>query len=123
MFLILIIILLTAPSSPPSNINVTTESSTSIRVSWSEVPSIHRNGMITQYGVMYEPLETFGYETVTSVNITDNSTLEILLHNLQEYVQYNITVRAFTSVGEGPFSSVITVRTLEDGECYIYHDC
>ena len=85
-------------------------------MTWSEVPAIDRNGIITQYEVMYEPTETFGGQLAARNNITDNSTFEILLENLQEYVQYNIRVRAYTQVGEGPFSPNITIRTREAGK-------
>ena len=85
-------------------------------MTWSEVPTIDRNGIITQYEVMYEPLETFGRLLVTRTNITDNSTLEVLLENLQEYVQYNIRVRAYTETGEGPYSSAIIIKTSEAGK-------
>ena len=38
------------------------------------------------------------------------------LTGLEEYVEYNITVRAYTSVGPGPYSDPpITERTMEDG--------
>ena len=86
-------------------------------MNWSEVPAIDRNGIITQYEVVYEPLETFGGQIAVRTNITDDSTFGILLENLQEYVQYNITVRAYTQVGEGPFSPTITIRTSEAGKC------
>ena len=86
-------------------------------MTWSGVPAIDRNGIITQYEVVYEPLETFGGQLVTRTNMTDNSTLEVLLENLQEYVQYNIRVRAYTETGEGPFSSAIIISTLEAGKC------
>ena len=112
----------TAPSSPPSGVNATVESSTSIQVIWSEVPSIDRNGIITQYEVMYDPLETFGGQLTTRINITDDSTFEVLLENLQQYFQYNITVRAYTQVGEGPFSPTITIRTREAGKCRLFQN-
>ena len=89
---------------------------------WSEVPAIDRNGIITQYEVMYDPLETSGGQLTTRINITDNSTFEVLLENLQEYVQYNIIVRAYTQVGEGPFSPTITIRTREAGKCRLFRN-
>ena len=103
----------TDPSAPPADVGATAESSTSIRVSWEEVPAIDRNGIITQYEVMYEPLETFGGQISTQTMTIMNTS--ILLQNLQEYVEYSITVRAYTSVGEGPFSPPMIVRTIEDG--------
>ena len=122
MFTSVILSSIAAPSSPPSTVNATVESSTSIRVIWGEVPAIDRNGIITQYEVMYEPLETFG-QLAARTNMTDtNSTFEILIENLQEYVQYSITVRAYTQVGEGPFSPNITFRTREAGKCRLFQN-
>ena len=108
---------ITAPSQPPANFNITVENSTSIRVSWSEIQAIARNGIITQYEVMYEPLETFGGQIAKRSSIVNDSIFTLLLENIQEHVQYNITVRAYTEVGEGPFTSTITVRTPEAGMC------
>ena len=39
-----------------------------------------------------------------------------LLTELEEYVEYNISVRAYTSVGPGPYSEEVTERTDEDGK-------
>ena len=36
---------------------------------------------------------------------------------LQEYVNYTISVRAYTNAGAGPYSDPVTVLTNEDGEC------
>ena len=44
------------------------------------------------------------------------SELFIVLNDLEEYLDYNITVRGYTSAGPGPFSDTITEMTPEDGE-------
>ena len=65
------------------------------------------------YEVLYEPLMTLGgLLTTATLNTTD---LFLILNSLQEYVEYNISVRAYTSVGPGPYSLGIVRRTLEDG--------
>ena len=86
--------------------------STSIRVSWEEVPAIDQNGVITQYEVEYNQ-STFD-SVPTTQNIIVNSTMTVLT-GLEEYVEYSIRVRAYTSVGPGPYSDVVTVTTNEDG--------
>ena len=106
-----------APASPPDNVQTAVLSSTEIRVSWSEVPEIDRNGIITMYEVKYEPLMTFGVLTPATVNTTN---LTIIVGGLEEDVEYNISVRAYTSVGPGPYSEEITDRTFEDGELLPY---
>ncbi len=65
------------------------------------------------YEVLYQPLETFDGAIMTqTMNVTEQSANLI---NLQEFVNYTISVRAYTSEGAGPYSSEITVLTLEDG--------
>lgn len=95
------------------NVTLGRISSTEIMVSWDGVPQIYRNGLITLYEVLYVPLDTFdGIIAPSSLNTSD---VMLKLSNLQEYVQYNISVRAYSSVGPGPYSEVDTERTSEDG--------
>ncbi len=83
-------------------------------MNWTDVPDTDQNGVITMYEVMYEPLMTFGgVLNTTTVNTT---TLSITVSELEEYVEYNISVRAYTNDGAGPYSVGTVVRTLEDGE-------
>ena len=89
-------------------------SSTAIFVTWEEVPSIDANGIITMYEVRYVPLQTFGGLLVTETVTTSSFLLNI--SQLEEYVEYNISVRAYTSVGPGPYSDGIINRTLEDSK-------
>ena len=87
-------------------------SPTEVEVSWLEVDPIHRNGIIVVYEVDYQPMNDFESEDVTRVNTTNTT---IVLMDLHESVQYNITVRAFTSVGGGPFSNSVASITHEAG--------
>ena len=103
-----------APSSFPQDVTATTVSSTEILVSWDEVPPADQNGIIILYEVQYEPLMTFGGQLMTMVMNTSN--ISIVLGGLQEYVEYNISIRAYTSVGRGPFSPGVNNQTFEDGK-------
>ena len=104
----------TEPAEPPENVTTMVESSTEIQVSWEEVPAIDQNGEIITYEVQYEPVQTFNGQISTA--IINTSMLSINLTGLQEFVDYNISVRAYTSAGPGPYSDPVTERTLEDGE-------
>ena len=102
------------PAQPPQNVSATALSSTEIEVSWEQVPAIDQNGEITLYEVQYEPLMRF--EGQILINSTNTTRLNITLTGLEEYVEYNITVRAYTSEGPGPYSDPpVTERTLTDG--------
>ena len=57
---------------------------------------------------------TFGGQLMTMTTNTSNTS--IILGGLEEYIGYNITVRAFTSVGPGPFSPGVDNRTFEDSK-------
>ena len=81
-------------------------------VTWDEIPELDRNGVIIDYEVQIEPLD-FPADIMTNLLTTTN--ISILVTGLEEYVNYNISVRAYTSVGPGPYSDPVTERTFEDG--------
>ena len=91
-------------------------SSIEIQVNWTEVSEIDQNGIITEYEVMYEPLMTFGVLNTTTIRTMN---LFTVLYVLEEYVEYNISVRAYTTMGSGPYSIGIVMRTYENGELTI----
>ena len=72
------------------------------------------------YEILFIPLETFdGQISADTVNTSDGSVLMMVLAGLEEYVEYNISVRAYTSSGPGPYSDPVTERTLEDGMIFV----
>ena len=81
-------------------------------IAWEEVPPIDQNGIITEYEIQIEPKETFGglISTIT-VNTSNGSVLTMVITGLEECVEYCISVRAYTSVGPGPYSDVIVEKT------------
>ena len=95
--------------------NAVNISSTAIRVTWEEVPAIDQNGIITQYEVEYNQ-STFSGATMYNTTTVDSSTLMVDLTGLEEYVEYSIRVRAYTSAGAGPYSDTVNVTTSEDGK-------
>ena len=102
------------PSGFPQNVNVSVNSSTVVLVIWEEISALDQNGIITIYEVLYDPMETFdGMLAPQTVNTT---ALFVYLTKLQENVDYFISVRAYTSMGSGPYSEAISARTLEDSK-------
>ena len=103
------------PNAPPDNVQAVTSSSTAILVTWDPVPEIDRNGIITQYEVEFSQ-STFNETSTSNLTTTNGPQLMVELEGLEEYVEYSVRVRAYTSVGPGPFSVAVMNRTLEDGE-------
>ena len=82
-------------------------------VTWEEVAAIDQNGIIVFYEVRFDPLQ---FTEVLMTEYINTTAMSAVLTGLQEYVEYNISVRAYTSVGPGPFSDDVTERTFEDRE-------
>ena len=100
------------PDGAPHNVRGQNSSSTSILVTWDEVPAAQQNGIITGY--------TFIYKSQTE-NDNDNvqvngSVRQTELTYLKENVNYNITVFASTVKGDGPSTVPIVVRTDQDSK-------
>ena len=93
----------------------TANSSTSIFVTWMEVLPTDQNGVITNYEVIYTPLETFVGQIGRKSAIVSGFVFSSYLMHLQEFVNYSITVRTYTVIGSGPNSSNIIEHTLEAG--------
>ena len=90
-------------------------SSTSIFVSWGDVPFTDHNGVILSYTVTYRALPS-GSSQTKNVTAPANQTT---LTGLKEYTNYSITVFASTSKGGGNQSAPIVVITDEDSKFLI----
>ena len=100
------------PGAAPENVRGHNTGSTSISVSWGDVPADKQHGIILSYLVIYKELEG-GEEREKRVN---SPAREIELKELEKYTDYSIQVLAATLKGDGPRSNPITVRTDQDGK-------
>ena len=76
-----------------------------------------QNGIITGYTIIYRS-QTESHNGNVTAGPNDR---QKDITGLKEYVLYNITVLAFTAVGNGPSSTpVVVVRTDEDGKLVIW---
>jgi len=103
----------TVPEAPPQNVTAEAVSPTSIQVQWQPPMSDRSNGQIIYYKVMAaesgmsdSEADSFRVENVTAYT----------LEGLRRWTEYKIWVLAGTSVGDGPSSFPLTVRTREDGK-------
>ena len=87
-------------------------SSTSILVTWDEVPPDQQNGIITSYTITYHSQTE---NDIGSIQV-NGSVRQTELTNLKQYVNYNITVFASTVRGDGPATDPIIVETEQDSK-------
>ena len=97
----------TAPSAPPQRLDVRSQSSTILQLSWTPPPYENQNGLIREYRINITEIETgrvFPFlSTVTSLSVSD----------LHPAYTYRCAVAAYT-VGIGP-STVMSIQLPEDG--------
>ncbi|XP_054741677.1 tyrosine-protein phosphatase Lar isoform X1 [Anastrepha obliqua] len=98
------------PGAPPRNITAVATSPTTISVSWLPPPVERANGRIIYYKVFFVEVGRADSDaTITTLNKT-----HIVLDELKRWTEYKIWTLAGTSVGDGPRSHPIIVRTHED---------
>jgi len=103
----------TVPSQPPQNVTVAKDNSTStsLFIHWRPVPANHQNGIILGYRVLYKRSRSL--DKLKSRNVSTPSTT-VELKNLSKYTEYDVTVLAYTSKGNGVRAKFFTVSTTED---------
>ena len=98
-----------APTSAPTQVQVTSFDSVSISIAWEPPPFSDRNGDIVQYHIRVTELETQTDSEYTST--TQNYTLT----SLHPYYSYSISIAAET-IAVGPYSTGLLQQTSESGE-------
>ncbi|XP_042613485.1 receptor-type tyrosine-protein phosphatase F-like isoform X9 [Cyprinus carpio] len=96
-----------APSSPPLRVQARMLSATTMLVQWE--PPEEPNGQIRGYRVYYTSDMHFPLSTWQKHNTEDSSLTTI--SGLVPDITYGLRVLAFTSVGDGPPSDILQVKT------------
>ena len=119
-FLVSITFLSSVPSAVPTSFSANAISPRTINTTWEPPPSYHLGGVITSYTLTYRGVER-DTSLKTKILTVLNGSIYITpaLTDLEEDTHYEISVRANTSVGAGPWTN-LTVHTPEDGNCVTY---
>ena len=114
-FSIIILTFLKVPSEAPRNLTATARSSTSVVTTWQLPATDSRNGIITGFKLFYKTKGS-DINPGTTLLLDSGDSLSKTVSGLDEFTEHEFQVLAFTSVGDGPKSAVVIVRTKEDGE-------
>lgn len=99
------------PTSYPANFTEYSTNSSSILLEWQLPQTDGRNGHIISYSIAVREIQT--NRTFTLIQTGGNQ--QLLMTSLHPFYEYEYSVAANTSVGQGPFGPPIIVTTLEDG--------
>ena len=93
---------------------MTAITSNSISASWQLPPVDSRHGNITGFKLYFKRKDSDKSSTI--LYIDSASVLSKTVTGLDKFTEYELQVLAFTSVGDGPKSSVKVERTKEGGK-------
>lgn len=115
------------PAAAPSDVSVEARGPSTVRVVWKAPPSETWNGKLLGFYVGFRPRSAsnsidvhqaagvsqgaFSYRTVEYIR--SQQIFEVFLTNLIRGHEYEVIVKAFNSVGSGPESHLIAVRTFD----------
>ena len=103
------------PDGPPENLTVDVISSTQILLMWQPPRSEIQNGPVRLYTIsVFEVQTDTNYSYTLHSQPSEDPAFQV--ESLHPYYEYVCSVAAVT-IGPGPPTSPLTVRTFEDGEC------
>lgn len=116
------------PGGPPLDVSVEPLSSSSLKIKWRPPERPLQYGQIKGYYIGYRLVdgagggggggrdgaeEQFAYKNVEASGVAESQATEVAyLTNLKKHTVYSIVVQAFNSIGAGPRSDEINVKTL-----------
>lgn len=104
-----------APSGPPLSVQARMLSASTMIVQWD--PPEEANGQIRGFRVYYTSDPHLPFNMWQKHNVQDSFLTTIA--GLTTGITYSICVLAFTSVGDGPPSDMVQVKTQQGGECWM----
>ena len=97
------------PTGYPQSVNAIALHDTGISIFWNPLLQGEANGAILRYEVSVNGTL---HDSQPHFHSTNETIISVL--NLEEYERYLVQVRAVNSIGAGPYSNVVEVRTHQD---------
>ena len=93
---------------------MTASTSTSVKASWQLPPTGSRNGIIRGFKLFYRKKNSDNQPK--RFHISNASIRAETMKELMKFTEYEFQVLAYTSLGDGPKSSFLFAKTMEDGK-------
>lgn len=102
------------PTGYPQDFTGSATSSRSVTLTWDPPNPEDVNGVVVQYIINVTAVETSELFQLTS------NTTTLRVTSLRPFTTFRCIIAAQTTAGTGPFSTVFTIVTPEDGETTLY---
>lgn len=105
------------PSLPPQNLQSYNTSSTTLNVTWSDIPECCVHGILLGYRVRYSVHRRRSDRSVDNnrIKTVPSPTLQhVQLTGLEKFAEYKVQVLGYTRIGDGFASPPFEVTTDED---------
>ncbi|XP_067123055.1 cell adhesion molecule Dscam1-like [Centruroides vittatus] len=102
------------PGGPPLDVKVQAIDSQSLKVTWKPPDHELWNGPIKGYYVGYKVYDSEDPYLYKTLEVGQGIEEQVVLNQLHKFTRYSVLVQAYNSMGAGPRSDEIIVRTLED---------
>jgi len=109
---ILFVFVLVVPTGYPQDFSIEVLSSRSAVLSWIPPLIEEQNGIIISYTVRVVAVESGADFQVLSASTG------VRIDTLEPNTMYDFSVAAMTSVGRGPFTSIVNITTPQEGNIY-----
>lgn len=105
------------PEAPPVDVRANAVNSTCVRVTWRPPDPQKINGINLGYRLQ----AWVGKDEAKSIRVAPSlvdpwAEQSALMSGLEKFTEYNVTVLCFTDPGDGKRSTLVNVRTNEDGK-------
>jgi len=107
------LLLSTAPSAPPSDLQLHMANASALNVYWNDVPLIHQDGVILGYRLLLQRED--GGSVVRNITLGPD-VHGYIVSDLLIFQNYSVQILAFTMKGDGPLSEKVYRMTDESGE-------
>ncbi|XP_017262335.1 protein sidekick-1 isoform X1 [Kryptolebias marmoratus] len=103
-----------APDTHPSNLNLVSATQTSLHFSWKPLSESEYNSSpeTVGYRLRVRKTDTDGEDRVVDVE-GGGGTSEATIEDLSPWIQYQVQIQAFNSIGPGPWSTSVAAHTAE----------
>ncbi|XP_065110429.1 protein sidekick-1 isoform X1 [Paramisgurnus dabryanus] len=102
-----------SPDVAPADLSVVSASETSLRIRWEPLTEAAYNGNPESVGYRVRARRSDGLGQPRMETVNERLSREMTVEDLEEWMEYELSVQAFNAIGSGPWSNPVLGKTKE----------